>query len=101
MNKLLAVSLLVLAGCRPAPTTLAPDYGNAVSSNMAAQIINPTPYTGPQYPTTDGKKAADAMQRYRTGKVYPPQPPIESVVEQGKAPVDVNVNSSGGNGGGQ
>jgi hypothetical protein len=96
MKKLLAASLLVLAGCQQAPTTLAPDFGNAVTSNMAAQVINPTPYTGPQYPNTDGKKIGDAVERYRTGNVIPPQPPIESVVQEGKAPVDVNVHSSGG-----
>jgi type IV pilus biogenesis protein CpaD/CtpE len=61
------------------------DFGNSVATNIAAQVVNPLPHAVGPAPTTDGKRIGDAIERYRTGKVYPPVPPIEAVVKEGSA----------------
>ena len=98
MKPVWLLPLLALAGCVEDPhVPLVADFGNSVATNIAAQTINPLPHaTGPA-PATDGKRIGDAIQRYRTGKVYPPIPPIDAVVREGSAP---NQPSSppGGNG---
>jgi type IV pilus biogenesis protein CpaD/CtpE len=76
---------LALCACTDPHQPFNPSFGDAVRANMAAQIINPVPRADPD-PVTDGKRMSDAMQRYRTEKVYPPIPPIEATVRQGKAP---------------
>ena len=86
MNRLWLLPALALGGCADPHLPLAPDYGNAVATNMAAQIINPAPNTTYREPVTNGERMTDAMDRYRTGKVYPPLPPIAPVVQEGAAP---------------
>jgi hypothetical protein len=78
--------LLALGACADPHMPLNPNFGESVAANMAAQIINPVPANRPP-PTTNGKRVGDAMQRYRTERVYPPIPPISSSVKEGEAPV--------------
>jgi hypothetical protein len=86
MNRLLLLPLFALAGCADPHEALNTDFGNAVKSNMAAQIINPGPNVTVQAASSDGRRINDAMERYRTGHVYPPIPPMETVVKPGSAP---------------
>lgn len=87
MKRLLLLPLLGLAACSTDPhEILAPDFGNAVSSNIAAQVDNPAPNTNTSIHTSDGQKMHDAIERYRTGHVYPPIPALEPTVKEGKAP---------------
>ena len=45
------------------------DLGATVRANLAAQVIDPDPdYSGVPLPGTSGRRAADAMIRYQTGK---------------------------------
>lgn len=98
MKHILLLPLLALAGCADDPhMPLAADFGNSVATNIAAQTVNPLPHAVGPAPATDGKRIADAIQRYRTGKVYPPIPPIDAVVKPGAAP-DQPSFPPGGNG---
>jgi len=86
MNRLLLLPLLGLAACTDPHMVLAPDFGNSVTTNIAAQVDNPAPNMRTDVPVSDGKRISDAMQRYRTGHVYPPIPPLRSVIKEGVAP---------------
>jgi len=86
MNRLLLLPLLGLAACNTPPEPMATSYGNSVTTNIAAQVDNPAPNMRTDVPVSDGKRISDAMQRYRTGHVYPPIPPLQSVVKEGVAP---------------
>jgi type IV pilus biogenesis protein CpaD/CtpE len=88
MKYLAFLSLCGLAACAEGRAPLSEDFGNSVSANIAAQVVNPGPNMGDQYPTTDGRRSNDALERYRTGHVYPPIPPIEAAVKQGTAPTE-------------
>jgi len=77
MNRLLVLGILTLAACVDPHQPLSSDFGNAVNTNIAAQVINPHPVvTGAA--DTDGQRIGDAMNRYRTGKVTRLQPPLEA-----------------------
>jgi len=78
MNRLLLLAVLTLAGCVDPHEPLSPDFGNAVNANTAVQVVNPnlTPVIGAA--DTNGQRVGDAMDRYRTGKVIQPQPPLEA-----------------------
>ena len=101
MKPVWLLPLLALAGCVEDPhMPLVADFGNSVATNIAAQTINPLPHaTGPA-PATNGKRIGDAMERYRTGKVYPPIPPIDAAVRTGRAP-DQPILSPGSSGPGE
>ncbi len=86
MTRLLLVSFCALAACADPHMPLGPDFGNSVTTNIAAQVINPQPNMSGQYPTTDGKRSRDAVERYRNERVYPPIPPVKSSVKEGTAP---------------
>ncbi len=69
---MLAVMLpLVLAGCTAGQDHLGPGFGDAVTHNRVAQIIDPNPVY-PGAVTLDGERGALALRRYRTGTVIPP-----------------------------
>jgi hypothetical protein len=74
-----ASTLLMLAGCNPGTIepalTISPGFGESVSHNIAAQVINPQPvYTGLQ--GGNGRRAADAYARYELDRVIRPAPPL-------------------------
>lgn len=87
MNRLLLLPLLGLAACTNPHMILAPDFGNSVASNIAAQVDNPAPNTRTDDHLSDGRRISDAIERYRSGHVYPPIPPLQSVVKEGAAPL--------------
>ncbi len=62
---------LVLAGCTVGQDHLDPSFGNAVTHNKVAQIIDPNPVY-PGAVLLDGERAGLALERYRTGTVIPP-----------------------------
>ena len=69
---------LLLAGALAAMVATAgqagPDrnLGVTVRANIAAQVIDPDPdYSNMPLPGTSGRRAADAMIRYQTGKLKP------------------------------
>jgi hypothetical protein len=77
-SRILAVALLALAGCSENHVTnLSPNFGNAVNYNIAVQVDNPLPNerigAGPQ----DGTRLENAIERYRTNKVYRPELPLQ------------------------
>ena len=73
----MAFTAFGLAACVTPPQHLSADFGNAVNSNIAAQVDNPMPNervgAGPQ----DGERLERAIERYRTNKVYRPHLPLE------------------------
>jgi type IV pilus biogenesis protein CpaD/CtpE len=77
MKRLVLLTSLALAACIENPhQPLSPDFGNAVKANIAAQVVNPQPaMTGPNL--SDGQRIDNAMDRYRTNKVYKPHLPLE------------------------
>ena len=77
MNRLLLLGILTLAACADPHEPLSADFGNAVNANIGAQVINPIPLVSGAA-DTDGQRVGDAMNRYRTGKVTRPLPPLEA-----------------------
>jgi type IV pilus biogenesis protein CpaD/CtpE len=72
----MASAVLWLAGCEylDRRETVSLHAGNAVASNLAVHTIDPWPYEAAnQQIPGDGRRAATIMERYRTGKVTPPQ----------------------------
>lgn len=64
----LALSTMLMA-CENKNIQIGEDFGNSVRQNMAAHIINPAPEYDPSATQTmDGARAADAVERYRTGE---------------------------------
>ena len=78
MNRLLLLAVLTLAGCVDPHEPLSPDFGNAVNANNAVQVVDPNPMPVIGAADTNGQRVGDAMDRYRTGKVIRPQPPLEA-----------------------
>ena len=57
-----------LAGCTPMDR----GFGDSTRTNLAVQVIDPDPvHAGTA--TISGEKMGDAVERYRTGTVKPPQ----------------------------
>ena len=77
MKRLLLLTVVAVAGCADPSLPLAPEFGNAVHNNIAAQVVNPLP-PGPSASDTDGQRVGNAIERYRTNTVYPPHLPLES-----------------------
>lgn len=74
----LAIAALSLAACAPSvyqdSTTPTVGYGNAVRQNAAVMIIDPQPVSAANVDLDlDGRRAAIAIERYRTGTVIPPR----------------------------
>jgi hypothetical protein len=68
----------MLAACAPSvyqdSTSPIPGYGNAVKQNSAVMIIDPQPASATNVDIDfDGRRGAIAIERYRTGKVIPPE----------------------------
>lgn len=74
MKRLALLAALGLAGCMDPHEPLSADYGNSVRANIQAQLVNPEPNYSSAFPETDGERVENAMKRYRTNRVFPPQP---------------------------
>ena len=76
MKRLLLVVALGLAACADPHEPLSADFGNSVRANIQAQLVNPEPNYSSAFPETDGERVENAIRRYRTNRVFPPQPEI-------------------------
>ena len=75
---IVCVSAALVAACAPSiyqdSTTPTPGYGNAVKQNSAVMIIDPQPVSAANVDIDfDGRRGGIAIERYRTGKVIPPE----------------------------
>ncbi len=74
------VLLLGLGACEqytPGLTTtlvsMGPGFGNTLQHNWAVQVVNPEGEKVGIPPVMDGHRAASAIDRYETGKVFKPE----------------------------
>jgi hypothetical protein len=81
----IVIAVAAVGGCASNSQPISADFGNAVASNIAAQVVNPLPLTGSQEFDTSGQRMGSAMERYNRNRVYPPQPPVSSVAPVGVA----------------
>ena len=67
-------ALPLLSACETEPkATLAPNFGNAVTHNMAVQVIDPNPANaGSGAPDLEGERARVAIDRYRGAATLAP-----------------------------
>jgi hypothetical protein len=81
MKRLLLLVGLALGACTDPHAPLAVDFGNAVDSNIAIQVVNPNP-TPAGFSDVNGSRMDNAFNRYRTNTVYPPRLPLEGGTTQ-------------------
>jgi hypothetical protein len=74
MLRALPILLLAgLGGCVYNPhEDFAQDYGEAVHSNIASQVVYPVPVRPSRAPVNNGIRMDSAYQRYQTNRVYRP-----------------------------
>ena len=72
-----------LAACTPEYRPEAQGQGDSATHNFMMQAVNPMPNPAVDAPEQDGKRAADAYQRYRDGKVIKPTSVTTSTVSGG------------------
>ena len=89
MKRMMLVALFGLAACVDPHETLSPDFGNAVQTNIDAQVVNPTP--PPRVVNANGQRIENAIRRYQTNTVYPPQ-------TESATPLSNTTTSTGGGG---
>jgi type IV pilus biogenesis protein CpaD/CtpE len=77
MKRFVLLAGLAVAACTDPHQPLSADFGNAVNTNIAAQVVNPTPAMAGSN-DTDGQRAGSAVNRYRTNRVYQPHLPLEA-----------------------
>jgi hypothetical protein len=66
-------AVALLSACAETRLRDAPDFGDAVRENQAAQIADPDArYAGTPAPGSNGVRAAGAQDRYLHGHVTPP-----------------------------
>ncbi len=69
----LGLAALALGACVSAQGNLAPDYGQSVKQNLAAQIADPdASYRRDAPPAATGARTNLAQDRYNKGKVLQP-----------------------------
>lgn len=81
---ILIAAVAAVAGCSNREP-MGHDFGNAVNSNIAAQVVNPNPLVGAPDFDTSGRRMGSAIERYNKNRVYPPVPPLSSVAPVGTA----------------
>jgi hypothetical protein len=91
MKRILLLALLGVAACADPHASLSPDFGNAVQTNIDAQVVNPKPTLG--LANTNGQRIENAARRYQTNSVYPPRPESGTTFGAGGS-------TTGGGGGG-
>lgn len=87
MKRILLLGLLTITGCADPHMPLSADFGDSVNANIALQTVNPAPTTEGLW-DTDGQRAGNAFNRYRTNRVYQPHLPLESGKLHAPPPVD-------------
>jgi type IV pilus biogenesis protein CpaD/CtpE len=82
-NLTLAAALIGLSGCAYSQLGLSDDFGQSTRQSLASQIADPDArYAGTPAAGSDGARVALAQDRYRTGRVIQPQPPVTSTIRQ-------------------
>jgi hypothetical protein len=69
---LVVAGSVLLSACTQGPFDN-PPLGEATKQNFSVQIIDPRPAPTALAPDLDGRVAASAMERYKSGSVIPPQ----------------------------
>ena len=77
---LILLAGFTLAGCNTPADLPRPEFGEAVRSNMAAHIIDPTPPESMELPPADGVRRSLMAQRYQVDKVETPREPTTSTL---------------------
>lgn len=75
---LILLAGLTLAGCNTPADMPRPEFGEAVRTNMAAHIIDPTPPESMEVPPAEGVRRSLMMQRYQLDQVETPREPTTS-----------------------
>jgi hypothetical protein len=75
MKRIILLAGLALAACADPHAPLAPDFGNAVAANMAAQVVNPAP-PPLGVAETSGQRLDNAIDRYNANREYQPRLPL-------------------------
>jgi hypothetical protein len=85
----LAAVLVALSGCSEyfdRRDTIALGAGDAIATDKVTQMIDPWPRASANKNISfNGEKMQNAVERYRTNKVYPPSPAGTSAVYQPSA----------------
>jgi type IV pilus biogenesis protein CpaD/CtpE len=71
---------LVLTACNTPANTPRPEFGQAVRTNMAAQIIDPNPPEDMALPPSDGVRRALMIERYQADEVETPPLPVTTTL---------------------
>ena len=71
---------LVLAACNTPANTPRPEFGQAVRTNMAAHIIDPSPPEDMALPPSDGARRALMIERYQADEVETPALPVTTTL---------------------
>jgi type IV pilus biogenesis protein CpaD/CtpE len=71
---------LLLAGCNTPSDEPRPEFGEAIRTNMAAHVIDPTPPASMELPPADGARRALMIQRYQRDEVETPREPTTSTI---------------------
>lgn len=101
-----ALSVLLLAGlggCVYNPhDDLAPDFGESVNANIAAQVVYPVPLQPSGPARNNGIRMNSAYQRYETNRVYRPQaaPALQAATGPGGGGGEGGQPQAGGDTGG-
>ena len=89
----------LLSACEETRLRDAPDFGESVRQDVAAQIANPDAhYAGTPAPASNGKRVDSGVERYVRGKVA--APPSTETSSVGGAGGGGGGGSGGGGGGG-
>lgn len=75
MKRLILLAGLAVAACADPHAPLAPDFGNAVAANMAAQVVNPTPRPL-GVAESSGQRLDNAIGRYDANREFQPRLPL-------------------------
>jgi type IV pilus biogenesis protein CpaD/CtpE len=80
IRPIVLVAGLLLAACSTPANTPRPEFGLAVRTNMAAQIIDPNPPESMELPPSDGVRRSLMIQRYQVDAVEPPLLPVTTTL---------------------
>jgi len=84
MKRMFLLALFGLAACADPHDHLSPDFGNAVNTNIDAQVVNPRPPTG--LANTNGQRIENAVRRYQTNTVIAPHSESGTTFGSGGSP---------------
>ena len=77
---IILVAGLALAACNTPANTPRPEFGQAVRTNMAAQIVDPNPPEDMALPPSDGVRRSLMIERYQVDEVETPALPVTTTL---------------------